>query len=153
MRSRTCLEKSFINISHACLQKCKKHFSFKERGLVKMAEKTIMFGVGEDDSSMTENISEYFKKLRIAFSNIYRYYLSAEYVLVFTDRSLLVDMIPIHGITRNDTQVFYRESKKSFEDMSPQEQIKFRRKIIEEFKWDTKSLYDDDSDTPWGSEW
>lgn len=142
--SKSKLAQSFINITDACLKKSKRQFNFKEKGLVSMAEKVIMLGIGEDDEKMTENISEYFIKLRRAYSNEYRFYMGPEYILCFDRPNLLIDVQPIHGITRNDSQVLFKANKQSFEEMSPADQYQYRVLAVNEFKFDTGNLYDDE---------
>jgi len=134
-KRRTRAESSFLKVDQSCLKKVKAFFGMKEKGLIKLAERTIIIGIQEDDASLTEEVEEYFKKLRFAFSNKYRYYLCAEYVLVFQS-DVLVDMMPIYGSIRNETQQEYKQRKFTFDELEPHQQSEVRSLTIRSFRVD-----------------
>lgn len=134
-RRKTRIENSFLKVDSACAKKVKSCYGMKEKGLIKLAERTIVIGIGEDDSAITENIEEYFRRLRIAYSNIYRYYLCAQYALVFQS-NVLIDLIPIYGSTRNETEQEYKKRKFTFEEMEVHQQMEIKDLSIRSFKVD-----------------
>lgn len=113
-RAQTRLEASFIDISETCLAKARRHLGIKEKGLVKMAENSIYYGLQEDDYNLGERVEEFFRRLRQAYSSKNKYYMNSDYVFVFYGGTL-IELIKIHPSIRGEVQECFRNNKEGFE--------------------------------------
>ena len=132
-RTPTRLEKSFLDIHDACSQKARNlRPSVKEKGLVRMAENAIYYGIAEDDANNSILISEFFVKLRRAFQKDLIFYLNSEYTFVFGN-GVLVDIISLPSSIRGEAQNAFRTNRANWNNFDLEEQGDQKEFQIQQF--------------------